>query len=527
VIGREFAEPVLAAVTELPAVGLAEALGTLTSAEFIQQQALYPAAEYAFKHPLTQEVAYGSQLAERRRPTHAAAARALEGFHRGSGGEKAAILAYHWESAGDGLAAARWHRRAAEWAGTSHAAQAWRHWQKVLGLLAPLPETAETVALQLVAYPQSLNLCWRLGSSEEEAMGLFVEGRRLAERAGDPRALAGLSYAWGIVKVQAGEAEEGLGHIAEAARQGEHIDERWRLALRVGLAYANLALGRLGDAFELIESVVRQPPADLRSGARIVGYSPFVALLACKGTVVAWMGSLDEAQRIFERTLELAALDNSDIEIRGNTHAYYSLCARLAGDVPLAAAHVRQALDIAERLGLTRSRVQAYRELGALRVLEGQWHEAVEALEAALAIGRQSGIRAYDAFVMADLPEAYLGVGDLGRARATANEAVTVSQRQRLALPECLAHIALARVLVHAGEGTSGEIDGALRTARGLVEKTGAGGLQPFIHVERAALARLGGDAAARQRELGEAQRLFAAMGAPIRAEQVARELGA
>jgi hypothetical protein len=50
-------------------------------------------------------------------------------------------------------------------------------------------------------------------------------------------------------------------------------------------------------------------------------------------------------------------------------------------------------------------------------------------------------------------------------------------------------------------------------------------GYAPFVHVERAELARLTGDEATRERELREAHRLFIAMGATIRAEQVAKEL--
>jgi hypothetical protein len=48
----------------------------------------------------------------------------------------------------------------------------------------------------------------------------------------------------------------------------------------------------------------------------------------------------------------------------------------------------------------------------------------------------------------------------------------------------------------------------------------------PFLHVEHAELAGLIGDETARQRELGEAHRLFLEIGAPIRAEQVAKGLG-
>ena len=69
VIGKTFHEPILRSVTALTDAALAEALHALKSAEFIYEQALYPVAEYAFKHPLTQEVALGSQLQERRRRT--------------------------------------------------------------------------------------------------------------------------------------------------------------------------------------------------------------------------------------------------------------------------------------------------------------------------------------------------------------------------------------------------------------------------------------------------------------------------
>jgi len=93
VIGKEFSEPVLRAVfariessgasdplrTKEGARGrsagarppsgpplvrgdedLTAALAALTAAEFIHEQELYPVAIYAFKHPLTQEVAYQS-----------------------------------------------------------------------------------------------------------------------------------------------------------------------------------------------------------------------------------------------------------------------------------------------------------------------------------------------------------------------------------------------------------------------------------------------------------------------------------
>jgi DNA-binding IscR family transcriptional regulator len=93
VIGKEFAEPVLKRVTELTEAELPESLGKLAATEFIYEEALYPQAEYAFKHPLTQEVAYRSQLGERRSRTHAAVARAIEELYPGQLDGRAALLA--------------------------------------------------------------------------------------------------------------------------------------------------------------------------------------------------------------------------------------------------------------------------------------------------------------------------------------------------------------------------------------------------------------------------------------------------
>src|SRR5204863_2743027 len=62
VIGKEFVAAVLAPVVDLPPTELEAALHALTEAGFVYPQALFPEAEYAFRHPLTQEVAYRSQL---------------------------------------------------------------------------------------------------------------------------------------------------------------------------------------------------------------------------------------------------------------------------------------------------------------------------------------------------------------------------------------------------------------------------------------------------------------------------------
>src|SRR5262249_48505973 len=144
VIGEKFSEPILRRVADLGE--LPAALHALMNAEFIYQEALYPETEYTFKHPLTREVAYRSQLAERRARIHAAVARAIEETNAGKLGERAALLAYHWEHADEAREAAKWHRRAAEWMGLDNSVEALSHWQSERRLLDSLPDTAENLA---------------------------------------------------------------------------------------------------------------------------------------------------------------------------------------------------------------------------------------------------------------------------------------------------------------------------------------------------------------------------------------------
>src|SRR4029453_3288883 len=66
------------AIAELPEDALHRGLAHLQTAEFLYETRLFPEPEYTFKHALTQEVAYGSLLLERRRVLHARLVEALE-----------------------------------------------------------------------------------------------------------------------------------------------------------------------------------------------------------------------------------------------------------------------------------------------------------------------------------------------------------------------------------------------------------------------------------------------------------------
>jgi class 3 adenylate cyclase len=123
VIGHQFTEALLKRVTRLDDGELRAALRALVGADLLVKSAA-TAAGYAFKHDLTQEVAYRSELAERRARIHAAVAGALEELHPDRLDEQSGLIAHHFEAAGQTSLAARWSARARAGAEVVASAQA-------------------------------------------------------------------------------------------------------------------------------------------------------------------------------------------------------------------------------------------------------------------------------------------------------------------------------------------------------------------------------------------------------------------
>src|SRR5262249_37267992 len=128
--------------------------------------------------------------------------------------------------------------------------------------------------------------------------------------------------------------------------------------------------------------------------------------------------------------------------------------------------------------------------------------------------------------LLAVMAAVHLSLGDRAKALTRAQEAVAVCRRRGLRLWEFPALLTRIRALRETrGLEATRDIEAAFAEADAWLEMSGATSFKPFVYVERAELARLTGDEAARQRELHEAHRLFLEIGAPIRAGQVAKEL--
>jgi adenylate cyclase len=527
VIGQAVPGPVLHRVAALPETELIAAVAELVSREFLYETALYPEAEYAFKHPLTQEVAYRSQLAERRKAVHAAVARAIEGFYADRLDEHAALLAQHWEGADEPLVAADWHRRAANWVGARDRGEMRRHWARVCALLDAVPESSKTLAMGVVVRTHLLfNGLW-LGQADDEAATLFAEGQALASRLDGPAARIFLLVTYGSTRAMSGAVDEALAHLTESCRLADQSgNTALQFTARVGLASALQFAGQLREAVAVSDEVERLCGGDPEVGADRLRLSPFGILLTYRAAALASLGRLGEAAATAGRAIEIARpRQDTDLLVLG--HEAGELACELAGDVEGALGQARQAVEAAATASWG-FRMAALASLGRAHLLARDWPQAVEAMTGALAVMRERRVfLVSESWYLATLAEASLGAGDPGRARETADLALARTRQHHTRVFEIAALLAWARVRLATedADGATG-IEAALRDAMALVEATGARAHAPFIHVERAALAHLLGDEATRQRELREAHRLFIEMGATARAEQVSRELG-
>ena len=76
-------------------------LGTLEASGLIQVAAVQPELEYLFRHALVQDAAYNSLLKQDRRSLHELAAETLLSLYPDRRRELAAVIAMHFEQAGD------------------------------------------------------------------------------------------------------------------------------------------------------------------------------------------------------------------------------------------------------------------------------------------------------------------------------------------------------------------------------------------------------------------------------------------
>jgi DNA-binding winged helix-turn-helix (wHTH) protein len=540
VVGAEFDAAVVAAAMRQDVLEVEErCLGLVRAKQFLQPAGSPQSGEsrsigYAFVHALYQTALYERLGPTSRSDLHRRIGEHLEAAEARERGESAAELAMHFDRGGDPRRAIQHLHRAVEGAVRRGAyREAEKLSRRALQLLDNLrtgsPDSREVADLAVATYSQILAVNWRLGGSEAEAADLFAEGLEFTKAVGEPSAVAKLLANYALIRNSAaGAAHDFLAYVQQALLEAERTsDSGLVFSLKGALAFAYYVRGRYRDGLAHCDRMLADKSRDMTRDARVMGFSSDLGLQFIRCCFLGQAGGVAQGTADLERFIELAR-ESEETLLVGWGHAAVGLLAELSAD-PDAEQFARQAIEIADRIGVPFSRSQGFLALGIAQLVNGSFGKAATSLEEALRTvhATRSGLH-WEPHIRAYLAEAYLESGDLERARATADEAINVARRCHTLVYELRAHLARAHVLLaDAGAKVAPEIDAALNRAASVVEETGATSYAPFVHEARSRLAALRGDGATRLTELREAHRLFEDIGAKRHAERSVEELAA
>jgi adenylate cyclase len=297
VIGSRFSRGLL------ETLGIDPVLEDLVGGEFIDQITFTRQLEYVFHHPLVRTVAYESQLKSDRAELHRRVAAAIESRDPAAADENAALIAEHFEAAGDLQAAFDWHMRAGAWSTNRDIAAARTSWRRACQVADRLPEDApHRMSMRIAPRTLLTASAWRLGGSGADTG--FEELRELCTAAGDKRSLAiGMA---GLVMDHYLNAR-----CREASRlASEHtalLESIGDSSLTVGLSFAALAAklqtSEMTEVLRLAQCVIDLADGDASKGNLILG-SPLVVALAIRGNarwargILGWRDDYDQAVAI-------------------------------------------------------------------------------------------------------------------------------------------------------------------------------------------------------------------------------------
>jgi tetratricopeptide (TPR) repeat protein len=236
-------------------------------------------------------------------------------------------------------------------------------------------------------------------------------------------------------------------------------------------------------------------------------------------------GDLRTAVEEYGEALRQSVEDGTP-ELTSYGHCFIAETRYRAGDADRTLASAQQAEVFSRALDSSGLAARVQLALGYAHLSAGRAADAVIAAGNALELLRKTTDKARAGEAAVLVAEALLHEGDLAAAQSAADEAIAICRRSLRAVYEAIAHGVLARVrLRQDGAAARGAVEAELVLADELIERTGARTLTPSLLEWRAELAAVLGNDAQRVRLLQQAQKLFAAIGAPLQAERIAREL--
>jgi predicted ATPase/class 3 adenylate cyclase len=309
VIGREFPLSLVRQVIPQPEAELYRLLASIQRKEFLYEQPAFPESEYIFKHALTQEVAYGTMLQERRKALHEKISQAIEALYHATLEDHYNDLAHHYSRSGNTEKALTYLQLAGQQAVQRSAnTEAISHLTTALELLKTLPDTHERTQHELailVTLGPALMAAKGFGSSEIEET--YARARELCQQIGETPQLFPVLGGLRLFYTLRGELRTAreLGDQLLRLAQKEQ-DLTYLLEAHYALAEALFILGELPLAREHAEQAIAlYDPQQHHSLTFLYGEDPGVVCLVWRAWILWVLGYPDQALNKSRDTLIL------------------------------------------------------------------------------------------------------------------------------------------------------------------------------------------------------------------------------
>jgi tetratricopeptide (TPR) repeat protein len=470
VVGRTFTEAILRSVPDVDGPSVARALAVGCERELIQQTPR--AGEYRFWHPLTQEVAYAGLRSTTRARLHKGVAEAVLARAPDRHDELAALVAGHYEAAGEHLEAARWQVRAGLRAALTDYSDAVRRMRAAVAHATAAPRSRDADAVEVRARALLLRFGARTGLPAAEAERALAEARAAAQRLDDPMLRSLLTNSEATFLNYRGNAGAALAAYTRSIPDAEaagHAGVRAMAWAGTGIAHANA--GPLDEGIAQVERAIEICAGDVTVGTDLGGYSLLDAAHSFRSQMLMFAGRLDEARSAFDAAL--AAFDVRPMaEWRCwllTMHAELALWTGLERDLRRAETDLAVALALAADSGDIPARVRTRQMHGVLHLLRGDPPAAAGRIRDALDDARThvSGLRE-EAAMLAHLAMATLESSTPAAALPVAEEAVAVARAKGAHVVESLAQLVRGRVLRHAGTSAAETAEAHAAISAGL-----------------------------------------------------------
>ena len=454
-IGTETSRELLSEVVDLDDEALDRAIRTLIETEFLYEAALYPEQILAFRHPLTQEIAYGSQLAQARARAHTAIAMGLQVTDPERADENAGLIAQHFERAGDAMKAAEWHLRAIAWTGLRDPMSSIRHAQQIVDLDADIPKDPEGDMYRLSARLYMTTMGWRVGAEPAITRAAYNEGLEIAERIGDDTLIILLHASFAA---SPGTCEGNLADGLEIAMKAVDLadatgDPGLRALVMTYPSYLHWLQGRFTETVEMCDTIIALTDDDpVIPFAELIG-SPRIWALTARAPCLLALGHPEEARESLEKGLALA--EQGEEEMLGWVHMFAATFHLNGGDIDVAdlVDHARKAFEIAERLGDAFSRSWSRFWYAYAILQDGDAEAALEQFSRALVEVQERGAgREAEALIRHGMGEALVELGRIDDGIEAGRRAVAVAREQGTGISELWASESLANWLLRRGD---------------------------------------------------------------------------